>query len=238
MNRRLKCVIVDDDEFTIQIIKGLLQDSLIVEVIHTFSNPIKFIESERNIDYDLCLLDIVMPEINGISIAKQLNKKPLIFITGEYHMLKDAVEFSPIDIVLKPITKDNLNRALGKVLIMNGNRDLKYELFYVAEENGKVKISLTDILYVQTDEVDRRNKTIIMKDQKKFTLMDCKLQVFLNLCPNLIQVNKSELISIESLYKIENDLITLEGVIENGKAKQVTLGRTYRKAFLRRTTLG
>lgn len=108
----------------------------------------------------------------------------------------------------------------------------EYELFYVGEEKGKVKLKLSDIVFVKTHEFDSRNKQIVLGNLKRYTLMNCKLEKLLVLWPSLVRVNKSEIISMDFIHKIEYDLITLDFVTENGKAIQVTLSRAYRKDFL------
>lgn len=66
--------------------------------------------------------------------------------------------------------------------------------------------------------------------------MNCAHQELLKLCPNLVQVNRSELISLEIFHKIEYDDITLN-LNENGKEKHVTLSRAHRYEFINRFEL-
>ncbi|MGB6092555.1 MAG: response regulator [Moheibacter sp.] len=47
-----------------------------LEVVRAFDNPVKFLEEVKNLDFDFCILDIEMPEMNGLQIANLLNGKP------------------------------------------------------------------------------------------------------------------------------------------------------------------
>jgi|SRR6185312_16060928 len=109
-----------------------------------------------------------------------------------------------------------------------------FKLFNVAECRGKLLLCLTDVLFVTTDEVDHRHKKVYMKNGCSYTLMFCTLEKLLELNPRLIQINKAELVSKHAIKSMEHDLLTLNLVMENGRERQVTLSRTYKKNLLER----
>lgn len=102
-------------------------------------------------------------------------------------------------------------------------------LFNVAEGNGKIMLTLADILFVTTDKIDRRNKVVYMKDQKHHTLTNYTLEYLLKLSPLLIQVNKSELVSVHAIKEVLPDVITLHVLNAFNKEKQITLSRVYKE---------
>lgn len=139
----------------------------------------------------------------------------------------------PLDVVPKPIKRDRLLRVLEKAhLLIVGKGELKNEeseLFYVEESAGQIKLAPYDIIYVTTDDTDRRHKHIVLRNGRRHKLLYCTLQRLLDFSPNLIQVNKSEAVSAQAIYGINSGLITLDGVFENGKAKKVMLSKVYKK---------
>ncbi len=233
MARKLKTIIVDDDPFIVSMIEDLCRDSAIVEVIKTFNNPKEFIENAPSLDFDLCLLDIQMPEMEGLVVAQMLKNKPFIFITGSDNKLRDALSLSPVDIVTKPILKDRLDRALSKAYELFMDKK-EYELFSVAESNRKMNIHLPDILLAVTDTIDPRHKLVFMRNGEKYTLMDCTLERLLDSCPLLVQANKAEAVSLEAVNEVEHDMATIKGLGGKDAPKYVTLGRAFRKSFKER----
>jgi len=235
MYNKLKCVIVNDDETTLHILQNLCKDSSCVEITNAFSSPKKFLESFPLLDFDFCLLSVDMSELDGIIVAQLIASKPVIFITDTYDRIKEVIDLAPIDIISNPVDKNRLNIALKKAhLSLAKNNSKEYELFYTAESKGKIKLRLKDILFVGTDETDARNKKVIMSDGKQYTLMQCTLEKLLLLSNRLLRINKSELISLAALDKIESDLITLKATQKNAiLTKQVTLSRTYKSSFLK-----
>lgn len=238
MPNKLKCVLVDDDVKIHETVRNLMLDCPIAQLTHAFLCPKKFLAEEPQLDFDVCILDIIMPEISGWEIEDVLKKKKkggVILLSGIDSKVLEAIYLvSPIDVFRKPIEKERLFAALEKARrILNKGTTFteKFELFSVAQSDGKVKISVADIYYVLTDKKDRRHKHIIMRNGKRYMLMHCTLDKLLSLSSSLIQVNKAELISLQAFQEIDFDLITLDGILENGKPKQVTLSRTYKRFF-------
>jgi DNA-binding LytR/AlgR family response regulator len=237
MTQKLKCVVVDDDVFIIEMLHELFKHSAYAEITHSFTSPKKFLKAKSSLDFDVCLLDIHMPEMDGLLVAQKLNGKPVIFVTGKDNMLRDALGISPIDILTKPITKPRLESALQKartiLLPDNKNANKEYRLFNVAGSKHKVWLKLSDILLITTDDANNEHKHLFHKDGERHTITDCTLEEFCK-CSNLfLQPNKSELVSIDAIYMIvKNRTIVLNKVKENGSAKEVLLSRSYKKAFL------
>jgi two-component system LytT family response regulator len=233
MARRLKTVIVDDDDFIVKMLTDMCRRSPWVEIVATFLDPRQFLKKAPVMDFDLCLLDVNMPDIQGLVLAQMLGNKPVIFITGMEDKLKDALNLAPIDVIVKPVTKERLNKALEKANYLLASKK-EFEYFNVAESAKKVKLHLPDILVITSDEIDPRNKDAIFRNGLKYTLMDYTMEELLNLWPSLVQVNKGQLISIDAFSEIDDDLVVLKGVNMSELPGEVILGRSYRQPFLDR----
>jgi two-component system LytT family response regulator len=233
MARKLKLVVLDDDPYIISVIRDLCKDSQIVEISKTFNYPLDFIKQVPLLDFDLAVLDVQMPEMEGIIVAQMLKKKPFIFVTGADDRLRDVLSLSPIDVVTKPILKDRLDKAFEKAYeLLSDKRE--YAMFNVAESNRKMKLRLPDIMLAVTDEVDPRHKIVYLKSGEKYTIMDYSLEKLIDACPTLIQVNKREAVSMEVVNEVEYDMIMLRGIQGNEVPKYVTLGRAFSKPFKER----
>lgn len=234
MRKKLQAIAVDDDPFFLSSLLQLCKESPLVEVVHSFTDPAEFLQQAPMLTFDLCLLDIQMPAMDGITLAQVLNNKPVIFISGTDYKFRDALNISPIDIVTKPIMKDRLYSAFQKAFDLLMEKK-EFELFNVAESSRKVKIRLTDIILVSTDEIDPRNKEVWLKGGEKYTLMNVNIERLTANSPLLVQVNKSQAVSLDAVNEVEFDLLTLTGVkADDGRPKQVTLGTVYRAKFKER----
>lgn len=234
MSQRLKAIILDDDKFAHDILCDMCCNSDAVEIVRSFYSPKEFIREAPGIDFDIALLDILMPGMDGLNVARLLNGKPFLFITSADEKLKEALELEPIDVISKPYKKERLENSLQKAFKLIIGEKVEYGLFNTAESNHKVKIKLTDIIHVATDEVDPRNKIIQMPGGEKLTIMDCTLDYLLERAPKLVQVNRGELISIDAIGEVDHDIIVIKDIVEKGRPKEITLSKSFKDGLSKR----
>ena len=68
-----------------------------LEVVKAFNRPDLFIEESSKLDFDLCILDIEMPQTNGIQIAELLKHKLIIFTTAHKEYAAEAFDLNAVD---------------------------------------------------------------------------------------------------------------------------------------------
>ncbi|HTA83940.1 MAG TPA: LytTR family DNA-binding domain-containing protein [Bacteroidia bacterium] len=234
MANSLRTVIVDDSVSDCKVLKELLAYCSKVNVLKVFNNPQEFLEQVPSLHIDLCLLDINMPEMNGLLVAQLIKNIPVIFVTGIDEKLKTAIELNPVDIIFKPINVCRLNDAIEKAFRQVHN-SREYAVFIVAESARKIKIRLADIVYVTTSENDSRQKIVFLSNGKKYTLMNYTFEQLLEIHMNLVQVNKSDLVSLDYIDEVEYGLVTLLNVYDKGgNVKEIYLGNLYRNNLYKR----
>jgi two-component system LytT family response regulator len=117
VNSRLRVVIADDERPARSFLAALLrsfEDVLIVAEAETGKEAVEAIERERP---DLALLDLQMPELDGIGVVRMLKKTemPLIaFVTAYDEYAVRAFEVNAVDYLLKPVEKTRLREALNR----------------------------------------------------------------------------------------------------------------------------
>jgi two-component system response regulator AlgR len=170
MNDELKLLIVDDEAPARTRLRNLLDDLAAQLPALTITEAADGIEALAQADcmaIDIALVDIQMPRMNGIELARHLaalSKPPaVIFATAYDRYAVKAFELSAVDYLLKPVKAQRLAEALGKVLrapttvanIMQaaeaitpgGRRQLR------CLEHGKVLlVSVADILYFKSEQ--------------------------------------------------------------------------------------
>ena len=121
----LKILIVDDEAPARSRIHELLSDcaaDLPSTVIGEASNGLEALDVLENATVDIVLLDIRMPEMDGIELAEHLQKLPappaVIFTTAYDDYALKAFEVNAIDYLLKPIRAERLLAALKKAKML------------------------------------------------------------------------------------------------------------------------
>jgi two-component system LytT family response regulator len=117
MNARLRIVIADDERPARSFLAALLRsfdDVVVVAEAVSGKDAVDAIERERP---DLALLDLQMPELDGISVVRMLKKGdlPLIaFVTAYDEYAVRAFEVNAVDYLLKPVEKTRLRETLNR----------------------------------------------------------------------------------------------------------------------------
>lgn len=152
---KIKCILIDDEPFALDILEDDLKDFENIEVIAKFSGAEEVPVFLSNHSVDLMFSDIQMPGLLGTQMVKNLENPPLVIFTTAYHQFAvEGFELSAVDYLMKPIRKERLKEALKKVEYVmqirgktaeNSNSDF----ILLNIEYKKVKIFLNEILYVE-----------------------------------------------------------------------------------------
>lgn len=150
----MKVAVVDDEKKISDLLTGYMNQfseennlSLNVSVFH---NPNDFL-TEYTKDYDLILMDIEMPGLNGIETAKELRRMDknvvLMFITNMAQYAINGYEVEAVDFVIKPVAYLDFAMKLQKAMrYIKRNTDSKIVL---NTQDGIVHLNVSDVFYVE-----------------------------------------------------------------------------------------
>ena len=116
-----RILIVDDAAFMRMMIKDILTKNGF-EVVGEAENGAKAVEKYQELRPDLTMMDITMPEMDGISAVKQIKKidpaaKVLMCSAmGQQAMVIEAIQSGARDFIVKPFQADRVLEAVRKVL--------------------------------------------------------------------------------------------------------------------------
>jgi len=130
MNERSKILVVDDNVIMLEFLsESICTDSCIVEKTQSAKECLELIKA---ISFDLIILDIQMPIMDGFTVCKIIKKSernsntPVIFLTGETSTPTKvkAFEVGAVDFIVKPFEKEELI-ARVKVHVRNRKNEKK-----------------------------------------------------------------------------------------------------------------
>lgn len=115
-------LVVDDNRVMRRMIHGLLKD-LYLDIVEATDgrHALELIESQR---FDLVLLDIMMPEVDGLEVARRLRSAPetrdlpIVFCTGigDPERIDEAKGFDNVDYLVKPLNGQMLLEKIDNFL--------------------------------------------------------------------------------------------------------------------------
>lgn len=144
--------ICDDESRIMSDIAEKVRSELAEAEISVFSTGVKLLERLSEAKCDILLLDIDMPELNGLEIAARLgalSEKPLlIFVTSHDELVYDSLQFHPFGFVRKGYLEKELPKVLADCVQEINCRE-KHFCFH--SNNSEIKLLLDDIVYFEAE---------------------------------------------------------------------------------------
>ena len=116
---KIRTIIVDDEQLARDELGFLLGAYPDVEIVGQAQNGLEAVDLIERLSPDLVLLDIQMPALDGFQVLQELiAKRPLphiVFVTAYDHYALKAFEVNAADYLLKPVDRDRLRMAVGRV---------------------------------------------------------------------------------------------------------------------------
>lgn len=113
-------ILVDDEQYALNSLQKNLKELNVDAEIVTFDRSIYALDYAYKNKVDIAFLDISMPELNGIDLAKELKKTNvninIIFCTGYSEYMPQAIDLHASGYLLKPASKDDVQKSLNNLL--------------------------------------------------------------------------------------------------------------------------
>jgi len=222
MNRKIKCLIVDDEPLARE---GLARYVGRIEWLELAGECGDAFELDARLrsgeTIDLIFLDIEMPGLTGLEYLSTLERPPMVIVTTAYASYAlEGYELNVTDYLLKPISFVRFMKAAGKA------RDL-YELrsdprprdyTFLRADRKLHRVDFADILYIEA--VENYVKVVTADN---VILTRTTLHTLIEELPDgmFLQVHKSFVVNMAKVTSIEGNMLTLPGAT-------VTVSRSYK----------
>ncbi|HEV3010134.1 MAG TPA: LytTR family DNA-binding domain-containing protein [Burkholderiales bacterium] len=160
----LKIFIVDDEAPARERLKELLGDiaaEVPTSVVGEARHGVEAVELVPASDAQVVLLDIKMPGMGGLEVARHLGaleRAPrIVFVTAHERHAVEAFDLNALDYLLKPVRAERLAAALRKASVPESERLVKAadgprEYLSVPERNRIVLVPVRDILFLRAEQ--------------------------------------------------------------------------------------
>ena len=239
MNTKLKCLLLDDELPGLTYLKMLCEQIPQLEVVKAFNQPDVFLSECVNLDFDLCILDIEMPQINGIQIAELLRHKLVIFTTAHKEYAADAFDLDVVDFVRKPIELERLHKAVRKAIKQLNDAKHSKKFIHLNTDKGKSLIVFDQLCYIRSSAIDSRDKDVLLNDGSKICLKNISFEKLQTILPpnKFCRINKQEIIALEIVQHFSFDQITSTIPGEQNQPQLFYLSEVYRNTFLEKVKI-
>lgn len=211
----MRIAVCDDDEREISRIGKLIAEYQISreELIecHYFTNSTDFLCELKGGEYDLVLLDVLMPGVGGIQAAQELRELDrnvrLIFVSASPEFAVESYRVGAYYYLLKPIDEDAFFSLLDKI---KGELSAQAEQgFVLKSRDGIVWIAFERLAYVEV-----MNKTVFFYlaegavYETTATLADFEGELLSR--PEFLKTHRSYLVNLSYIQEIDNNCVTMK----------------------------
>jgi two-component system, LytTR family, response regulator len=226
----LNCIIVDDEKHAIKVLETHILQTPLLKLQQSFKNSVEAMSWLTTNKSDLIFLDINMPKMTGLDIAKAVKDKALvIFCTAYREYGAESYEHGVVDYLLKPVKYARFFQAVEKAIRLSGMKGLHHPesdmLFIMVNVHNKlIRIAHHEILYISAD-----------RSYSQFHLVKNKITSFIllkNVLDRLpqkqfVRVHHSYIVSMNHIKQVDNSSILL-----NDCTAIIPIGDAYRTEFL------
>lgn len=215
----MRIAICDDEEMELKRTKDTLESSYksLDLLIDIFLDGKKLIQRFDTMYYDLVILDIEMPGMNGIETAKALrsvgDKTAIVFLTSHVEYALKGYEVNALRYLTKPATIVQLLEII--TYLIEQKKQMKKLLLKSNED--MILVTVSDILYLEARNQDIRIVTAEQEYMRRYNLRDYEQELS---GYNFVRNHRSYLINLAHISKISGKEI----VMDNGE--RLPLSRT------------
>lgn len=151
----LNCTIIDDDPLAAQLLVSYVKNIPFLSLAGSYNSALTAMADLRKQPADLLFLDIQMPELSGLELAKLIPiQTRIVFTTAFKEYALEAYDVSAFGYLLKPISFSDFLKTATKALRwfeqQNHLKGInKNRFFFVKSQHQLRCVMLDDILYVE-----------------------------------------------------------------------------------------
>lgn len=223
----LNILIIDDEQPARDRMRRLLGNFPKFEIAGEAASSAEALERIRELSPDILLLDISMPGMNGMALARVLQEggasPAIIFCTAYQDQALNAFEVEAVDYLVKPVREERLEKSLEKARRFLGKEDVHEEGHYVRSTVGG-KVVLTPIHRVICMVSEDKYTTVI--HEKGDTVIDESLTELEQRYPAFFfRIHRNALVSRKHLRGLERTREGLTLVLLSGTERKPEVSR-------------
>lgn len=209
--KKLKCLVVDDEELARSLLINFISRRDELEVVGSFKNPIEASEFLTVNQVDIIFLDIQMPGQTGIEFLKEYNPSQSVILTTAYpDFAIEGYQLNVLDYLLKPFSFERFDKAIEKFLTIQMTKiqeSKKERDFLVIKADHKIiKLPYQSIIYIQSM---REYVSFVTANEKILALFSLK-KLETELPKNqFLRIHKSYIVAIKHVKALEGNTLYL-----------------------------
>ena len=225
----MRIAVCDDNPKELERIKGcfcrIQGYDLVCSYFDSTSTVMEILKTE-NSPYDLYILDIEMPGMNGLKLAKSISEKDsrslFVFLTSYTRYMKDVFDVVTFDFIEKPISDEKLLQILERAATYLNITSQHFSFGYRA---SRYSLKYDRILYIEK----KGRQALIHTFEDVYKTNMTLEEIWKQLNPkSFVHIHSSYIINLYNLDRKDNEI----AIMRNGEKLHITKG--YRRELAMR----
>jgi len=235
----LRTLIVDDEPLAVERMQIICAGIDALRVVGTANDGAAALRLVEALSPDLVLLDMTMPELDGLSVARRLagsdSPPAIVFVTAHDSFAVEAFDLDAVDYVLKPVTGERLERAIQRAFARRGGRSAGDKPqgdwiaeFWVPHRSELLRIAADDVVRIDAErDYVRLHVAALDGATRSYLLLQTIAGLEARLDPvRFIRVHRSVIVRRDRITGLRHDGLGVWSV-ELAGDEPVRIGRTY-----------
>jgi DNA-binding LytR/AlgR family response regulator len=238
---KISCVAIDDEPLALDLLSKFIQQTTFLELVGKFSNAIEALGYINQHEVNLLFMDIQMPDLSGMELARILDGKKnsahtrVIFCTAYHQFALEGYKVEALDYLLKPYSYEDFLAAATKAYQYFGrigtpaqptasaSQTPPVDYIFLKVEYQLVKVVLKDITHVEAYK-DYVKVHLKSKNHPLLSLTSMKNMEELLPKDRFMRVHRSFIISLDHIDSISKNVIHIGD-------QQIAVGDLYKDQF-------
>ena len=224
MEKKLKCIVVDDEPLARELLKTYVAKTPSLELIGIFESAADAVKTVMEGKADILFLDINMPMLNGMDFAALVpSGTRIIFVTAYDNYALQGFKVNALDYLLKPVSYSDFLKSVSRALEWKSMSDAYSSVAVALSDKSsprmvtvKVKNQLVRMRLDSIEYVEARNDRVIVfrKDGTSLSSLMTLREI-------------EELLPVDTFMRVHRSFIVNIPLVEIVERNRILFGKTY-----------
>jgi len=203
---QLKCIIVDDDALSREVLRKCISVDDRLKLIGTYHNALEAKMALAKKDIDLIFLDVEMPEMTGFELLDSYAAIPqVIMVTSKKDYAFDAFKYDVVDFLSKPVDTNRFEKAVARAIYYAENlKPSQEEQNIIIKSDGVlVKVNAGDIDYIEA----MGDYIKVVVGEKRHVVHSTMKAFMAELPESFLRVHKSYIVNLDKVLEMDDTFL-------------------------------
>lgn len=219
---QLRCIVADDEPLAVELLRSYVQRDERLQLVGAFTDARAAMATLQQGGVDLAILDIQMPELSGIEIARAADEMAVrvMFITAYREYALDGFRVHAADYLLKPVSRNEFAEAIDRIC---SRQSAPVQYLTVRSDYRQLRLPFNEILYVEGLK-DYVKIYVTGRERPVITQMSLKAVEQALPADEFVRIHRSFVVAKARVTAYDRTSVTVAGTA-------LPIGDTYRQRF-------